>query len=111
MPPIASVSAAEVATPPGGDGRGHGPLATPERADAGKSRKLSYKEKIELEKLPALIEKTEADIAALEARMADPAFFTQAREATEKALKDLAGLQAALATHYARWEELDALPK
>ncbi|MFP5384303.1 MAG: ATP-binding cassette domain-containing protein, partial [Gammaproteobacteria bacterium] len=74
-----------------------------------KARKASYKEKLELEALPALIEKTENNVAALEARIADPSFFAQPREVTEKALKDLAEAQAALAKCYQRWEELDGL--
>ena len=73
------------------------------------SRKMTYKEKLELEALPADIEKTEQAVAALEAAMADPAFFTQPREATEKTLKDLAAAQTRLQTLYDRWAVLDAL--
>jgi ATP-binding cassette subfamily F protein uup len=78
--------------------------ATPATA---KARKLTYKERLELDALPGLIEKTETHIAALEAAMADASFFSQPREVTEKALKDLASAQSALQRHYERWAELD----
>ncbi len=108
----AAASIAPQGAPAASGAKGTAPVAKPAAsapaADT-KARKLSYKEKTELEKLPALIEQTETAIAALEAKMADPSFFTQPREATEKALKELATQQAALAQYYARWEELDAL--
>jgi len=82
------------------------PAAVVAPADAG-ARKLTYKEKIELEKLPGLIEKAEQAVAELEASMADPAFFAKSRELTEKTLKAHADAQAGLQKLYDRWAALD----
>lgn len=76
-------------------------------APATKARKLSYKERLELEALPEKIEATENAIAALEKTMAEPDFFTQPRTETEKTLKGLADKQAQLKSLYATWEALD----
>jgi len=99
--PPANVAAANAAAPVAANANSVNAPA------AAKARKLTYKEKLELDALPALIEKTEAAIAALESAMADAAFFAQPRDVTEKALKDLAAAQAALQRHYDRWAELD----
>jgi ATP-binding cassette subfamily F protein uup len=74
-----------------------------------KPKKLSYKEQKELESLPANIEKLEADIAALNADMGKPEFYQQAKDAITQSQARLAGLEQALETAYARWEELEAL--
>jgi ATP-binding cassette subfamily F protein uup len=74
-----------------------------------KPKKLSYKEQKELESLPANIEQLEADIAALNADMGRPEFYQQARDAITQSQARLAGLEQALETAYARWEELEAL--
>ena len=71
-------------------------------------RKLSYKDARELEQLPALIEKLEADIAARGDAMADPSFFQQDNSAIVKANEALADLQRQLEQAYARWAELDS---
>ncbi len=72
-----------------------------------KSRKLSFKEKHELETLPGLIEKTEQRIAALETQLADPSFYTKDRATAEQTARELDVAQAALQKHYDRWTELD----
>ncbi|TWT42862.1 ATP-binding cassette domain-containing protein [Botrimarina hoheduenensis] len=82
-------------------------MATPATAPAEPVRKLSYKEKRELETLPAQIEELEAKIAALHAKMAAPEFYQGAPSAIATASAEAADLQARLDTGYARWEELE----
>ena len=72
-------------------------------------RKLSYSERLELEKLPGEIEQLEADIAALHTRMAEPDFYQQAPAEIAQAQEQLASLESTLETRFARWETLDAL--
>ena len=77
------------------------------RASAG--RKLTYKEKQELEGIEAAIGAAEARVAGLQATLEDPAIY-RTRAAEVPAL--VAALDAARAEVdrlYARWEELEAL--
>ncbi|MDU8923765.1 ABC transporter ATP-binding protein [Pasteurellaceae bacterium LIM206] len=72
-----------------------------------KAVKLSYKEQRELEQLPQLLEQLEADIAALQAEVSDPAFFQQPHEYTSAKLQALADQEAELENAFLRWEELE----
>ncbi|BBE95157.1 ABC transporter ATP-binding protein [Haemophilus influenzae] len=72
-----------------------------------KSVKLSYKEQRELEQLPQLLEELETKITALQAEIADPAFFQQSHDITDAKLKALADTEAELETAFLRWEELE----
>lgn len=91
--------------------------ATPEKKQKKKKvepatdqpRKLKYKEKLELEKLPEQIESTEAEIAELHEAMADPAFYQKSKEEIAASQKRLADLESALKQNYERWEELEML--
>ncbi|HEY3849891.1 MAG TPA: ATP-binding cassette domain-containing protein [Steroidobacteraceae bacterium] len=73
-----------------------------------KPRKLSYKDQRELDALPAVIERLEAEQASLQAALGDPALFqnepNQAREAAERWRRVAEELEAA----YARWELLES---
>jgi ATP-binding cassette subfamily F protein uup len=73
------------------------------------SKKLSYKEKRELELLPALIETLDAELSALQQQVNDPQFFRQSAEYTQKALNQLHETESKLAHAYERWEQLEAL--
>jgi ATP-binding cassette subfamily F protein uup len=77
-------------------------------AAAPAKRKRSYKEMRELEELPLRIETLEARIAALGARMQEPAFYQQEGSAIVAINSEIATLQAELDAAYARWQELDA---
>ena len=70
-------------------------------------RKLSYKEQRELDALPAKIEVLENEQAALEAAMADPAFFNQDPESVNAKMAELKAVSEALDTALERWAELD----
>ncbi|MCK8883528.1 ABC transporter ATP-binding protein [Haemophilus influenzae] len=78
-----------------------------DRTSKPKSVKLSYKEQRELEQLPQLLEELETKITALQAEIADPAFFRQAHDITDAKLKALADTEAELETAFLRWEELE----
>lgn len=71
-------------------------------------RKLSYKEKEELKRLPALIEKLEVELQQVLAEMAEPTLYKKGSEAV--AVSTRAGeLKKQLDKAYARWQELEAV--
>lgn len=72
-------------------------------------RKLSFKEKAELEGMEDLILETEAEAETLGAKLNDPEFQTQHYEKIEAMATDLQDLQARIAQLYERWEELEAI--
>ena len=72
------------------------------------SRKLSNKERKELEELPAKIEALETEQTKLAAKLSDPAFYkTQAAKFAE-VKERLDTVEREYAAAFARWEELDA---
>jgi len=81
----------------------------PAAATAQKPRKMSFKDLKELETLPAIIEKLETAIEALNASMTQPDFYQQARDDITLAQTRLAQWQIELETAYARWEALETL--
>jgi ATP-binding cassette subfamily F protein uup len=80
-----------------------------EKPKKARSRKLTFKEKRELEDLPLQIDALETEVAELHAKMADPAFYRTAGEQVAATTSRLEALEAVLAETYARWEELDSL--
>ncbi len=72
-------------------------------------RKLSYKEKFALENLPRDIARLNAEIADIEARMADGDFFTRDPDGFAKASLRHAEARAALETAEDQWLELELL--
>lgn len=78
-----------------------------DRTSKPKSVKLSYKEQRELEQLPQLLEELETKITALQAEIADPAFFQQSHDITDAKLKALSDAEAELEKAFLRWEELE----
>jgi ATP-binding cassette subfamily F protein uup len=72
-----------------------------------KSRKLSYKEQLELEALPERIEALEAEQAELQMRMGDGDFYRQPKEEITTALQRLDMLEKELANCYQRWLDLE----
>jgi ATP-binding cassette subfamily F protein uup len=84
-------------------------IETPAQPLAQSGKKLSYKEKRELELLPALIETLDAELTALQTKVNNPDFFRQSAEATEATLNQLQQTESKLAHAYERWEQLEAL--
>jgi len=82
-----------------------------EAAPAQPVRRLTMKEKHELEKLPGHIEALETEQAQWHAHMADPAFFRKSSTEITQAKDRLAALTLELETTYSRWEKLEALAK
>jgi ATP-binding cassette subfamily F protein uup len=83
-------------------------LASPEAGQAkAKTRKLTNKERAELEALPKKIETLEAEQAQLTATLSDPVFFKKGGAEVARATARLAELESEIATTYARWSSLE----
>lgn len=74
---------------------------------ATKKKKLSFKEKRELESLPEKIDELENLIDELQQQVNQPEFFNQDQELSNKILNQLAETESNLEVAYARWQELD----
>ncbi len=72
-------------------------------------RKLSFKERAELEVLPGRIEELEAEQEAVQAKLADPAFYQQPGAVIATATARLETLGAELEAAYGRWQTLDEI--
>ncbi len=72
------------------------------------AKKRSFKEKFELEQLPQQIEDLETQIAAFHEKMANPEYYQQTGEIIAADAEQLKQLDDALATKFARWEELES---
>ncbi len=87
------------------------PKATPEKKEAAPVEpireravtKLSYKDQRDLDLLPGVIAKLEADKASLEAALADPKRFTSDRSAMTEAMTKHAAIVQKLAETEERW--------
>jgi ATP-binding cassette subfamily F protein uup len=75
------------------------------------SGKLSYRERRELEELPALIDAREAEQRALGATIADPSFYTKPAETITAMLEALERGERELNGLYERWNALDSRPR
>lgn len=71
--------------------------------------KLSYSQKIQLEKLPQEIEVLENELAEVETTLASPDLYNQSKEAVLKIQQKHTELQSTIEQKYAQWEELTAL--
>jgi ATP-binding cassette subfamily F protein uup len=71
-------------------------------------RKLSYKEKRELEELPKRIEQLEAEQHALNVKMETAEFYLQEGAVITQAVERLQELQEELSALYQRWTELES---
>jgi ATP-binding cassette subfamily F protein uup len=83
------------------------PAAAPAPETAARKRKLSNKEQRELEAMPGLIEKLEAEVAEIEATMADPSFYRRDKNEIGEMASRAEVIRQKLAESYARWEELE----
>jgi ATP-binding cassette subfamily F protein uup len=73
-----------------------------------KKKKLSFKEKREIEDLPKKIERMELEQEALHAKIASPEFYKEPPDAIARALARIDELKGSLHDAYARWNELDS---
>jgi ATP-binding cassette subfamily F protein uup len=83
-------------------------VAAPEEATRVKARKLSYKERRELEALPEKIESLEAERSQLHAAINDPDFYKQPGDKIAAAIGRLQALASEIEASYARWQALEA---
>jgi len=72
------------------------------------SNRLTFKEKNELEKLPAKIDKLERQIAELSEQMCDPDFYNQDDSKVQSVTVELSAKEKLLQEIYDRWDELEA---
>ncbi len=77
------------------------------RAEKRPVQKLSYRDRKELDSLPARIEKLEQERESLQQQMQDPAFYKQDKERISGVRVRLDELQAELDEAYRRWEVLE----
>jgi ATP-binding cassette subfamily F protein uup len=91
--------------PGGTQSAGVGETAKPKPAER---KKLSFKEQRELEQLPARIAALEAEQAALQGRLGDPAFYQGPAEAQREVQARLAKVDAEIDAALLRWEALEA---
>ena len=75
---------------------------------AAAAKKLSFREKRELDELPGRIETLEAQIAAQHQAMANPQFYQQPGPQIAAAQAELKAFEGQLQQAYQRWEELEA---
>ncbi len=94
----------------GADGKAAPKVGAGETAKAKPAvrKKLSFKEQRELEQLPERIAALEAEQAALQSRLADPAFYQGPAEPLQQLQIRLAALDVELDAAMARWESLEA---
>lgn len=81
------------------------PIPAPKKQQA--SRKLSYKEQIELDQLPSKIKALEAEQAQLNASLSDPAFYQSNNAEVSQMVDRLKVIEEELQQTYRRWEELE----
>ena len=74
-----------------------------------RQRKLTFKERQELNELPLRIESLETAVAKLHEKIADPEFYRTAGATVAEVNTRLEEIERELAATYSRWEELDAL--
>ncbi len=96
---------------------GKSPSGIDKRTDSGKPReksaepakKLSFKQKFALESLPGKIDALQTDIAALDDKMHDPAFYARDPQAFSKTAEKADAKRAELARLEEEWLELEML--
>ena len=74
-------------------------------------KKLSYRERLELEELPARIDALETEQARLEASAAGADFYKESPDAIASTLERIDAVRAELDASYRRWDELDSRPR
>jgi ATP-binding cassette subfamily F protein uup len=74
-------------------------------------KRLSHRDRIELDSLPAKIELLEASVAKIHRLMATPDFYQQDRVQILAVQNELKKVDQELASTYLRWEELDDLDR
>lgn len=79
--------------------------------EARRPRKLSNRERSELESLPQIIEALEKEQHELTAKLGDPSFYQTNSESVREIQARLAAIEEEIVERFARWEELEALAR
>jgi ATP-binding cassette subfamily F protein uup len=83
--------------------------ASKPRGKSERPRKFLNREQRELDELPGVIERLEAEHAEIAAKLADPTTYQREPEAVPRLQAALADNERRTQTAFARWEELEAL--
>ncbi|PYR79951.1 MAG: ABC transporter ATP-binding protein [Acidobacteria bacterium] len=106
---IASPEPASPRTPEPANSRTSEP---PNRGSLGPTaKKLTYREREELDALPGRIEALEAEQRALEAAVASPDFYKEGADAITRTLARQEAVHEELLQALARWDELESRPR
>ena len=79
----------------------------PKRPRPGRPRKLTFKEKAELESIEDRILAAEENVANIEAKLSDPRFFVTHNEEAVRLAGEIDSARKEVARLYERWEELE----
>src|SRR5690606_39174064 len=83
------------------------PAAADETIPPGRS--LTNKERNELKSIESKIEAAEADLAAVEVKLADPSLYTERMDIVPTLVAEQAAIKERINELYARWEELETI--
>src|SRR5690606_26617545 len=83
----------------------------PQRTASPTPRKLTFKEKHELAGIEAAITAAEQKVSELESTLSDPSVFKDRPTEVQALVAALDGARADVERLFARWQELDAIPK
>jgi ATP-binding cassette subfamily F protein uup len=75
------------------------------------AKKLTYREREELQQLPSKIEALEEEQRALTAKIAGPDFYKESADAIQQALERVESVHDELLQAMARWDELESRPR
>jgi ATP-binding cassette subfamily F protein uup len=84
-------------------------IAVPEESRSSRPRRLSYRERQELEALPQRIEALEAEQAALAEVLADPSLYSERAQEVAGLKARLTAVEAEIEALLERWSELETL--
>jgi ATP-binding cassette subfamily F protein uup len=97
---------------PGREGQSSGEKGTKtQKPRSERPRKLTFREKSELQALPEKIEALEEEQDRLQQRLADPGFYRSEEAGVSEAVTRLSEVEEELSAAYARWEFLESLPE
>jgi ATP-binding cassette subfamily F protein uup len=88
----------------------HAAVASDATTSSG-AKKLSYRERRELEELPAKIEALETEQRTLSAKIAEPGFYKETAATIASTLERVEVIGNDLGALYARWNDLDSRPR
>ena len=83
------------------------PAAEKPASKPAKKSTLTYQEKLDLEALPAIIEKLEMEQETLTAKMSEPDFYQQEADKVSQVQQALSELEAKMSEAFERWELLE----